>query len=60
MFVGMPILNGSVKWECGQIIEILGIHHNDLVQMDCENNFQLVSLSKTRLKTSAYPLQHLV
>jgi hypothetical protein len=57
MFVGMPILNGNVvKWECGQIIEILGIHHNDLVQMDYENIFQLVSLSKTRLRTFTYPL----
>lgn len=55
MIIGMPILNGSIKWKCDYNLKILNIHLDYQIQMNYEMIFQL-GLHNSRLRRSIHLL----
>lgn len=55
MIIGLPILNGSIKWKCDYNLKSLNIHLDYQIQMNYEMVFQL-GLDNSRLKRSIHLL----
>jgi hypothetical protein len=53
--IGMPILNGSIKWKCDYNLKKLKIHLDYQIQMNYEMVFQLC-FGNSRLKRSIHLL----